>query len=83
MTYEPGTYVKGNVEREAKNAKQAVALVFEGFKPKPKTETKTEDVKPAATVTETPEESTPESVTASSDDTPSPAVVAKAARNNR
>ena len=32
MSYEPGTYRKGDTERVAKDAKQAVALVFDGFK---------------------------------------------------
>lgn len=30
--YVPGTYVKGDDERVAKNAKQAVALAFDGYK---------------------------------------------------
>lgn len=34
MSYEPGTYVKDGSEREAKNAKQAVALQFAGWKRK-------------------------------------------------
>lgn len=29
--YAPGTYVKGDLEREAISARDAVALVFEGF----------------------------------------------------
>lgn len=32
--YTPGTYVKGGIERNANSAREAVALVFEGFKPK-------------------------------------------------
>lgn len=32
--YQPGTYVKGDVVRVARNAAQAVALAFEGFRPK-------------------------------------------------
>lgn len=34
-TYAPGVYVKDGVERNANSARQAVALVFDGFKPKP------------------------------------------------
>jgi len=34
--YAPGTYVKGDVEREASSVREAVALVFDGFAPKPK-----------------------------------------------
>lgn len=33
--YTPGTYVKGGIERSANSAREAVALVFEGFKLKP------------------------------------------------
>lgn len=32
--YAPGTYVKGDVERVALSSRDAVALAFEGFKPK-------------------------------------------------
>lgn len=32
--YAPGTYVKGDVERVAASSRDAVALVFEGYKPK-------------------------------------------------
>lgn len=35
MTHQPGTYVKGDDERVAKNARQAVALAFDGYKLKP------------------------------------------------
>jgi hypothetical protein len=32
MSYETGTYVKGDDVKVAKNAKQAVALAFEGYR---------------------------------------------------
>ena len=32
MSYEPGTYVKGDDTKVAKTAKQAVALQFEGYR---------------------------------------------------
>lgn len=32
--YAPGTYVKGDVEREALSSRDAVALAFDGFRPK-------------------------------------------------
>lgn len=34
MSYEPGTYVKGDSERVAKNAREAVALEFDGYRRK-------------------------------------------------
>ena len=50
--YEAGTYVKGDHERVAKNASQAVALTFQGFKLKVEDKT-TDEVKPSV-VTEAP-----------------------------
>lgn len=35
MSYEPGIYVKNGVEREARSPRAAVALAFDGWKPKP------------------------------------------------
>jgi hypothetical protein len=68
--YQPGIYVKGDDERTAKNAKQAVALVFEGYKLKAD-DTATDEAQPASGVTETPDEVDPDAVTAESgDDTP-------------
>ncbi len=32
MSYEPGTYVKGDVVKVAKTARQAVALTFDGYR---------------------------------------------------
>lgn len=37
--YEPGTYVKGTIERDAATARVAVRLVFDGFRPKFDSET--------------------------------------------
>lgn len=65
MTYEAGTYVKGDDVRTAKNSKQAVALVFDGFKLQKDENTKA-DAKPASV--DAPEDAKAEDVTASSGD---------------
>lgn len=51
-TYEPGTYVKGDVEKVAKTASQAVALTFDGYQRKADAE---EAPAPVASETPAPE----------------------------
>lgn len=63
--YAPGTYVKGSVERVAHSARDAVALVFDGFKFKTEAPAIVEQAAPETPVvgekpdTETPRTHTP------------------------
>lgn len=60
--YAPGIYVKGDVARVAKTASQAVAFVFDGFKP--------QKVESPVETAETPSDEAPESVATSDNTTP-------------
>lgn len=53
--YAPGVYVKGDDERVANSARDAVALVFDGFLPKARSIEPVADEEPASVV-ETPTE---------------------------
>lgn len=52
--YAPGVYVKGDVERVAQSASAAVALVFDGFKPKASAPVVADEPKVTETPTPTP-----------------------------
>lgn len=59
MSYEPGTYVKGDRTRRANNTKEAVQAVWEGFVLKPEAQAEAPTENASTAVPELPTEQLP------------------------